>query len=155
MRIERSYYTQELKLIEAQSKEWEQEVITWTKEEKQKYLESEQHQLKKIYTHIEEEKYHIIRVMNQEKMNIFQNMSEKAIAWAEDMITDLLIDITDQLQGMIQFKTDIILFTYETPPRCRAYFLEIIEMADEIWIDAEEKAYTMVFWFNLYDEIKK
>lgn len=51
MRIERSYYTQELKLIEAQSKEWEQEVITWTKEEKQKYLESEQHQLKK-YTHI-------------------------------------------------------------------------------------------------------
>lgn len=62
-------------------------------------------------------------------------------------------DITEEFQGKIEFKTNMIILDDETPKEYYSYFLQLIETADEFYLFAEEEVLIMKFFYKLYDEI--
>lgn len=154
MKIEKNYYTLEQEQREEVERECRQESAARTEQENREYEESLCRNLKKLYARFEREKVHKKQVLNQQKLKDFQARSDKAVLWAQDMVADLTAETTDSLRGMIKFRADMFLITKETPFVCRTFFSELMVEADEVWFNAEGRTYTIVFWFELYDDVR-
>lgn len=153
MKIRKNYFTENQELIRLQTEEIERENLEMTDEKRREKAEAIQRRWKKLYTDFVKKQKHIKRIVNKQKNELFQNMALEAISWAEGINADLSADITEEFQGKIEFKTNMIILDDETPKEYYSYFLQLIETADEFYLFAEEEVLIMKFFYKLYDEI--
>ena len=152
MRIERLYYTEaceQMKEIENQARKIYGDL---TDEEKVKEDREAKERFERLIAAFEDRERRTRRVLDEQKLAYFHDISENALIWAEEMRMDLYIDITEGFNGKVKFKRDMIQFDSDMFPEWRGYFLGLVKNAEDIWITTEKDECTMEFVFHLYDE---
>ena len=126
-------------------KEDGKEASSETDEEKVKEDREAKERFERLIAAFEDRERRTRRVLDEQKLAYFHDISENALIWAEEMRMDLYIDITEGFNGKVKFDSDMF-------PEWRGYFLGLVKNAEDIWITTEKDECTMEFVFHLYDE---
>lgn len=154
MRIAEYHFTMAQERLKRLEREIKEEYEAMSDKEKLEEKNNTERQYEKLCLRIKEGKKHERQIINERKMEQFNEMSKKAVFLARELRTDILVDITEKFSGRICFKTNFILFNNDTPPIYRKYFAELLQKADDVLVSTLEDAFTLEFLFPLYDEIQ-
>ena len=154
MEIRRSYFTDEQKELKQQEEETKKEYSAMTEEARGEAEKIMKQRWDAICADVAEEQKHMKRIIDMQKLEFFKEMSEHAISWAEGVTADLYAGITGQLYGQIKFVTDVIIFNEETPMEFRAYFVKLVQTADEVSFYSTGNVYVMEFYYKLFREYR-
>ena len=136
--IERDFYTPALKKALAEDTPEEREKF------KEMLLEYEKTRDNR------DKKNSLVKVLNQEKLEWFENLAGATIEFAQSLELKILMTVKDDLYGYIRFETSYFELDDRDGPLPLAFWVLLSENADRTSISLCEEVFRIELFFDLY-----
>lgn len=154
MLIVKKYHTEAVKEWEQIKQEEEKRRAGLTEKERITEREQRHREADAIIQRVEETDKNTFRMISQERIKQFLQVSTNAVHMAEMLTLDITVQTNGTL-GRIQLSTDCFLVNEMCPKEARIILTDLIKNADDVWMRPEKELIVIEFVFDLLMRVPK